>query len=38
VGAPGVEEVFDFVVDVRNEPRYNLHMRRTEQVTDGPSL
>jgi uncharacterized membrane protein len=31
-----VEEVFDFAVDVRNEPRYNPHMRRAEQITDGP--
>ena len=28
MGSPGLEEVFDFVVDVRNEPRYNLHIRR----------
>ena len=28
--------VFDFVVDERNEPRYNPHMRRAEQLTDGP--
>jgi pyruvate,water dikinase len=38
VGSPGLEEVFDFVVDVRNEPRYNLHIRRAEQVTDGLSV
>jgi carbon monoxide dehydrogenase subunit G len=31
-----VEEVFDFAVDVRNEPRYNPHMRRAEQITDEP--
>ena len=27
-----VEEVFDFVADERNEPRYNPHMRRAVQV------
>lgn len=31
-----VEEVFDLVADERNEPRYNRHMRRAEQITDGP--
>lgn len=31
-----VEEVFDFAVDERNEPRYNPHMRRAEQITEGP--
>ena len=31
-----VEEVFDFVADERNEPRYNPHMRRAEQLSDGP--
>jgi uncharacterized protein YndB with AHSA1/START domain len=31
-----VEEVFDFVADGRNEPRYNPHMLRAEQVPDGP--
>jgi hypothetical protein len=31
-----VEEVFDFVVDEPNEPRYNPHMRRAEQISDGP--
>ena len=25
------EEVFDFVADERNEPRYNPHMRRAER-------
>ncbi len=30
------EEVFDFVADERNEPRYNPHMRRAEQISDGP--
>ncbi|MGH2393733.1 MAG: hypothetical protein ACRDGH_09615 [Candidatus Limnocylindria bacterium] len=27
-----VEEVFDFAA----EPRYNPHMRRAEQISDGP--
>jgi hypothetical protein len=31
-----VEEVLDFVADERNEPRYNPHMRRAEQLSDGP--
>jgi hypothetical protein len=31
-----VEEVFDFAADERNEPHYNTHMRRAEQITDGP--
>jgi hypothetical protein len=31
-----VEEVFDFVADERNEPRYNPHMVRAEQVSSGP--
>jgi hypothetical protein len=31
-----VEEVFDFVADERNEPRYDLRMRRAEQISDGP--
>lgn len=31
-----VEEVFDFAVDECNEPRYNPHMRRAKQLTDGP--
>jgi len=31
-----VEEVFDFVADERNEPRYNPRMRRAEQISDGP--
>ena len=30
------EEVFDFVADVRNEPRYNRRMRRAEKLTPGP--
>jgi deazaflavin-dependent oxidoreductase (nitroreductase family) len=31
-----VEEVFDFVADERNEPRYNPRMLRAEKVTPGP--
>ena len=31
-----VEEVFDFVADERNEPRYNPRMIRAEQISDGP--
>ena len=31
-----LEEVFDFVADERNEPRYNPQMRRVELVTPGP--
>jgi len=31
-----LEEVFDFVADERNEPRYNPRMRRAEQISDGP--
>ncbi len=31
-----VEEVFDFVADERNEPRYNAHMVRAEQISEGP--
>lgn len=31
-----VEEVFDFVADQRNEPRYNARMLRAEKLTDGP--
>ena len=30
-----VEEVFDFVADERNEPRYNSHMIRAEQLSAG---
>ena len=30
-----VEEVFDFVADARNEPRFNPHMVRAEQVSSG---
>jgi uncharacterized protein YndB with AHSA1/START domain len=31
-----VEEVFDFVADERNEPRFNPRMRLAEQISDGP--
>lgn len=31
-----VEDVFDFVADERNEPRYNPRMTRAEKVTPGP--
>ena len=31
-----VTEVFDFVADVRNEPRYNPNLGRVEQTTPGP--
>jgi uncharacterized protein YndB with AHSA1/START domain len=31
-----VEEVFDFVADERNEPRYNPHMIRAERISAGP--
>jgi carbon monoxide dehydrogenase subunit G len=31
-----VEEVFDFVADERNEPRYNSKMRRAEKISEGP--
>jgi hypothetical protein len=31
-----VEEVFDFVADQRNEPRYNPDMVRSEKLTEGP--
>jgi uncharacterized protein YndB with AHSA1/START domain len=30
-----VEEVFDFVADERNEPRYNPRMRRAEKISEG---
>ena len=33
---PAVEEVFDFVADERNEPRYNLRMLDAEQISEGP--
>ena len=31
-----VEEVFDFVADERNEPRYNRRMLRAEKTSPGP--
>ena len=31
-----VEDVFDFVADERNEPRYNRAMNRSELITEGP--
>ena len=31
-----VEEVFDFVADERNEPRYNRRMVRAEKTSPGP--
>ncbi len=31
-----VEEVFDFVADERNEPRYNPRMLSAEQISEGP--
>ncbi len=31
-----VEEVFDFVADERNEPKYNPEMRRPFKITSGP--
>ena len=31
-----VEDVFDFVADERNEPRYNAEMRNVEQISTGP--
>jgi uncharacterized protein YndB with AHSA1/START domain len=31
-----VEEVFDFVADERNEPRFNPQMRRAEKISNGP--
>jgi hypothetical protein len=30
-----IEEVFDFVADMRYEPRYNPRMVRVEKLTDG---
>ena len=30
-----VEEVFDFVADERNEPRYNPRIRRAEKLSPG---
>ena len=31
-----VGEVFDFVADERNEPRFNPQRRRAEKISDGP--
>jgi uncharacterized protein YndB with AHSA1/START domain len=31
-----VEDVFDFVADERNEPRYNPRIVRAEKVSEGP--
>ena len=31
-----VEDVFDFVADERNEPRYNPRMLRVKKITTGP--
>ncbi len=31
-----VEEVFDFVTDARNEPRYNPCILNVEKTTSGP--
>jgi hypothetical protein len=31
-----IEEVFDFVADERNEPRYNPAMLRAEKISEGP--
>jgi carbon monoxide dehydrogenase subunit G len=35
IGRP-VEEVFEFVADARNEPRYNPRMRHVEKLSPGP--
>jgi len=34
--AQPIEDVFDFVADERNEPKYNPRMLRAEKVTPGP--
>jgi hypothetical protein len=31
-----LEEVFDFIAEERNEPRYNEEMLSCEKVTSGP--
>lgn len=31
-----IDEVFDFVADEQNEPRYNPRIRRAEQLSPGP--
>ena len=35
INRPAVD-VFDFVADERNEPRYNPRMRDAEQISEGP--
>ncbi len=35
IGRP-VEDVFDFVADECNEPRYNAQMRSAEKISQGP--
>jgi hypothetical protein len=30
------DEVFDFVADEENEPRYNSQMRLAKKITEGP--
>jgi uncharacterized protein YndB with AHSA1/START domain len=30
------DEVFDFVADEENQPRYNPQMRLAEKITEGP--
>jgi hypothetical protein len=37
VGAPA-EEIFDFVVDVRNEPRWSPQLLRAQMLTPQPLL
>lgn len=32
----GIEDVFDFVADQTNEPRYNTEMQSSERFSDGP--
>ena len=31
-----IDEVFDFVADERNEPKYNPQMKLAQMVTQGP--
>lgn len=31
-----IDQVFDFIADGRNEPHYNAHMLRAEQISPGP--
>ena len=35
-GITPVEDVFDYVADECNEPRYNAQMRHAEKISDGP--